>query len=427
MNEYADRMPAPRAEPARQTSLRAHNLALVLGEVADRGPATRARIAAATGLTKATVSTLVDALVAARLVDERGFDAGTVGRPGQFLGLGAHGPVGVGLEINVDYLATCTVDLAGAVSSREVVTGDLRGVPVDAVLARAAGLLRRAARASGEAGVPVAGVAVAVPGLVDSAAHLLRLAPNLGWRDVDVLAGLRALGDVPELDPTGLDLRLGNEADLGALAELWCGGHTDAGGGPLDTFVHVSGEIGVGAGIVLDGVLVTGRHGFSGEIGHLGVADGPECACGSRGCLERLAGQEAILRRAGLASEPGTAIGRPEGPLGELVARAAAGRRDAVEAVEAAGEVLGRGIAAILNLVDVDTVVLGGIYASLAPWLRAPVEREVARRVLSAPWAPPRVLVSGLGGEAAVRGAALSVVRSVIADPAGYLSRTAVR
>ncbi|WP_088316452.1 ROK family protein [Kineosporia sp. R_H_3] len=421
-------MSAPRTSPARQTSLREHNLALVLGEVADRGPATRARIAAATGLTKATVSSLVDTLVAARLLDERGLDAGAVGRPGQSLGLGARGPVGIGLEVNVDYLATCTVGLAGSVVGREVVTGDLRGVDVEAVLARAAGLLRRAADGAREAGVPVAGVAVAVPGLVDSADQVLRLAPNLGWRDVDVLAHLRRLAGaaLTAASPGGAhpDLRLGNEADLGALAELWCGGHDDGAGGRLDTFVHVSGEIGVGAGLVLDGRPLTGRRGFSGEIGHLTVADGPDCACGSSGCLERLAGQEAILRRAGLASEPGTAIGRPEGPLGELVARAAAGRPDAVEAVEAAGTVLGRGISAILNLVDVGTVVLGGIYAPLSPWLRGPVERELARRVLAAPWEPPRVLVSGLGGEAAVRGAALSVVRTVIADPAAYLART---
>ena len=419
VNEYARGMSTQRTSPARQTSLREHNLALVLGEVADRGPATRARIAAATGLTKATVSSLVDTLVAARLLDERGLDVPAVGRPGTSLGLGARGPVGIGLEINVDYLATCTVGLTGAVRSREVVTGDLRGVDVGAVLGRAAGLLRRAADGAHEAGVPVAGVAVAVPGLVDSAAEVLRLAPNLGWRDVDVLHGLRDLagGAVP--------LRLGNEADLGALAELWVGGHTGDDGGRLDTFVHVSGEIGVGAGLVLDGALVTGRRGFSGEIGHLTVADGPACACGSSGCLERLAGQEAILRRAGLVSAPGTAIGSPEGPLGELVARCAAGRPDAVAAVEEAGAVLGRGVAAILNLVDVGAVVLGGIYAPLSPWLRGPVEAELARRVLAAAWSPPRVVVSGLGGEAAVRGAALSVVREVIADPAGWLARAA--
>jgi predicted NBD/HSP70 family sugar kinase len=76
-----------------------------------------------------------------------------------------------------------------------------------------------------------------------------------------------------------------------------------------------------------------------------------------------------------------------------------------------------------VNLVDVDNVVLGGVYAALAPWLLEPVTEVVSRRVLAAPWAPVRVLPSRLGGEAAVRGAATAVVRDVIADPAAYLAR----
>src|SRR5512144_1877497 len=110
-------MPTQRGEPARQASLREHNLALVLRELADGGPASRARLAAVTGLTKGTVSSLVDALKAGHLVADLGPGpaTGAIGRPGQSVGLDPDGPVGVGLEINVDYLATCTVDLTGAV------------------------------------------------------------------------------------------------------------------------------------------------------------------------------------------------------------------------------------------------------------------------------------------------------------------------
>src|SRR5664279_4715340 len=137
-------MPRLRITPARQPSLREHNLGMVLREVAARGELSRARIAAATGLTKATVSTLVDALLAAGLLRELGPDAAVgVGRPGSSLAL-ATGPVGVGLEINVDYLATCTVDLTGAVRRRELVAEDFRRVGPKATLARAAVALRSA-------------------------------------------------------------------------------------------------------------------------------------------------------------------------------------------------------------------------------------------------------------------------------------------
>jgi predicted NBD/HSP70 family sugar kinase len=402
--------------PARQGALRDHNLGLVLGEIADRGPASRARIAAATGLTKATVSSLVELLSGAGLVAEQDVSGvgGGVGRPGRPVALAPSGPVGIGLEINVDYLAVCTVDLAGAVLAREIVVTDLRTAGPRAALARAAPMLRRAVLEAGSAGRVVAGAAVAVPGLVQTATDRVRLAPNLGWRDVPVLDALRA-GGVPASVP----LRLDNEANLAALGELWCGGHE-----ALDSFVYVSGEIGVGAAVVVNGRLFRGLNGFSGEIGHLPVgAAGPVCACGAVGCLEQVAGQEALLRAAGLPPAPSTTFGRPEGPIADLVSLAESGNRRALDAVADAGTALGTGIAAVINLLDIGTVVLGGVYAALAPWLAGPVDDVVRRRVLGAPWSPVRVAASRLGGEAAVRGAATTVVRDVITDPAAHLGR----
>ena len=428
LNEYAPTMARSRSAPARQPALREHNLALVLGEVAAAGPTSRARIAAATGLTKATVSTLVDSLVAAGLLRESGLPVAPgpvtrAGRPGTALTL-AGGPVGIGLEINVDYVATCTVDLAGGVRRRELVAEDLRRTGVDAALARAAVALRTALDDVAAGGDDLAGVCVAVPGLVDARSGLLRLAPNLGWRDVAVLDELAArvgTGPAGELPRAGLVL--GNEANLAALGELWAGGHRRPDDGPLESFLHVSGEIGIGAAVVLDGEVFTGTRGFAGEIGHLPLAaDGPPCGCGSRGCLELYAGQEAILRAAGLAGSPRTSVGRPGGPVDELIGRAVAGDARTLSALADAGRALGVGVAVAVNLVDVDTVVLGGIYARLARWLLPLVRAELAARVLSSAWDPVQVVVGGLGGDAAVRGAARRAVRSVIADPAGWIA-----
>jgi predicted NBD/HSP70 family sugar kinase len=417
-----------RSVPARQPSLREHNLALVLHEVAERGPLSRARISAATGLTKATVSTLVESLVSAGLLRELGPDAAVgVGRPGSGLAL-APGPVGIGIEINVDYLATCTVDLTGAVRRRELVAEDFRQLGVPAALSRAASALRAAVDDAAASGSEVAGVTVAVPGLVEASRHLVRLAPNLGWRDVPVLDELSRRWDAGRTAATPLpvNLRLDNEANLAALAELWCGNHRDEDGAPLESFVHVSGEIGVGAAIVLEGRLFVGTRGFSGELGHLPLApDGPACPCGSRGCLEQYAGQDAVLRAAGLEGTARTTNGRPDGPLDDLVALAEAGRPRVLAAIRSAGTALGTGIAVLLNLVDVETVILGGLYARLAPWLLEPVRARLAERVLTAGWAPPRVLVSGLGADGAVRGAATSAVRAVIDDPAAWIAARA--
>ena len=420
-------MSRPRSGPARQPSLREHNLALVLGEVAAAGPASRARIAAATGLTKATVSTLVDTLTVAGLVREADSPvladtAAKVGRPGTALTL-ASGPVGIGLEINVDYLVICTVDLAGGVRRRELVAEDLRHIGVDATLARAASALRAAVEDIAASGCELAGACVAVPGLVDARRGLLRLAPNLGWREVPVLDELAArVGPAWPADRVRLD----NEANLAALGELWAGGHRRPGGLPLESFLHISGEIGIGASVVLDGSVFAGTRGFAGEIGHFPLAvEGPSCGCGAHGCLETFAGQEAILRRAGLDDSPRTSVGRPDGPIDELIRRAEAGDRPTQAALAQAGRALGVAISVAVNLMDVDTVLLGGIYARLARWLTAAVEDQLAERVLSAAWSPVRLVVGALGGDAAVRGAAMRAVRPVLENPAVWIAARA--
>ena len=395
-------------------------MALVLREVADCGEVSRARIAAATGLTRATVSTMVDALVAAGLVRELGPDGaggGGVGRPGSSLRL-ASGPVGIGLEINVDYLATCTVDLTGAVRRRELVADDFRAMSPQAALTQAAVALQAAVDDALAAGDEVAGVSVAVAGLVEASQGLVRMAPNLGWRDVPVLDELVArtsLGD--------LRMRLDNEANLAALGELWNGGHLREDGTALGSFVYIWGEVGIGAATLLNGELVSGTRGFGGEIGHLPLdRNGLRCECGARGCLEQYAGQEAVLRHAGLAEQARSSIGRPTGPIQELLTLARAADPRAIESIRSAGDALGIGLSVMVNVVDVDTVVLGGLYALLAPWMLAAIEEQLRSRVLSAKWDPVHVVVAQLGVDAAVRGAAMSVVQGVIGDPAPWVA-----
>ncbi|GAB1645481.1 ROK family transcriptional regulator [Krasilnikovia sp. MM14-A1259] len=377
--------------------MRAHNLALVLRHVAESPkPPSRAAVSSATGLTRATVSALVDDLVAGTLLAEVAPAPRTgAGRPAVGLILNPAGPAALGLEINVDYLAGCVVDLTGTVRHRLVAYADQRPTGAPGALTALAGLAGRLRELAAGDGLGLAGAAVAVPGLV-AADGLVRVAPNLGWQDVPAAA---LLGATPAL--AGLPLTVDNEANLAALGELRAGGGARS-------FVHVSGEIGIGAGIVLDGALYRGAHGWSGEIGHLPVyPDGPPCRCGGRGCLEQYAGQEAILRAAGA-------------PTLDALDPAEPGARTALTA---AGSALGIALAAVVNLLDVDTVVLGGSYAPLLPMLREAIEGELRRRVLTADLAPVTLRPATLGADAAMRGAADSVIRAVHADPAAWLAR----
>jgi predicted NBD/HSP70 family sugar kinase len=401
---------------------------------AARRPPSRAEISAATGLTRATVSALVDELIAGRLLSEAAPVPRTgAGRPATGLTLAAYGPAGLGLEINVDYLAACVVDLTGAVRHREVLRADQRPHPPVEVLARLGSLAESVLAAPEVAGLPIAGAALAVPGLV-TRDGVVRLAPNLGWHDVDVPGALTATGAAL----AGIPLTVDNEANLAALGEL------HARSGDLADFVYVSGEIGVGAGIVLDGRLFRGARGWSGELGHMAVRpDGPTCSCGARGCLEQYAGQEAILRTAGLAGQqlpPAVALQQiaqlaaaAQQPVRQPVQQAldaqqpvrqaldAAAQRSVRQALDAAAGALGVVLAGVVNLLDVETVVLGGIYAPLAPWLAPTVQAEINRRVLTVGWSPVTVRASVLGGEAAATGAAGAVVRAVRDHPAPWL------
>jgi predicted NBD/HSP70 family sugar kinase len=392
--------------PARadQTSVRRANLGVVLQRVAARGSCSRATIASETGLTRGTVSSLVAELIELGLLRETGEEErpGSVGRPARTLTL-AGLAVGIGLEINVDYLAVCADDLAGRVLLERRVYADNRRSAPGPVLARLARMARAALAEVEAQGRRPIGIVCAVPGLVEVSSGTLLVAPNLGWSRIPVADELRVrIGLHP--------VRVENEANLAALAEHWYGVARG-----LRSFICVFGEVGVGAGIFVDGELYRGAHGFGGELGHVAVErPGASCACGSTGCLETVAGQEAIARRAGIRVASG---GRARSVTDELARRA--GRRDArvLASLREAGLSLGLALASTVNLFDVDAVVLGGCFAPLAPWLVDEVRAALGKRVLAADWSSCAVLASELGEGAAVRGAAALPLRDVLAAP----------
>jgi predicted NBD/HSP70 family sugar kinase len=389
----------PLRAPANQRSVRRHNLGVVLRHVADHGPRSRAAIAQETGLNKTTVSSLVGELIEFGLVRETEVELrGTVGRPALPVELSGRRVVGLGLELGVDFLAVRAADLTGDERHVALETVDNRGRPVDDVLDDLARLANRALAVVREQGLLTVGAVVGVPGLVDSDGRLL-IAPNLGWTGVSVPQRL-----AKRLDGPPVRVQAENEANLGGLAELWEGA-----GREFRDFIHISGELGIGAGLIVDGELFRGAHGFGGELGHTTVDPGGDmCACGNRGCLETRVALGALLRAAGL--EPGARVTA-------LAERAEAGEQRVLDALAEAGHWLGIGVASAANLLNPRGVVVGGYFATLAPWLMPGLEEELEARVLAAEWDAPRVVTSALGAEAAVRGASALALRRVYSDP----------
>jgi predicted NBD/HSP70 family sugar kinase len=392
--------------PANQRAVRRHNLGVVLRHVVEHGPQSRARIAQRTGLNKSTVSSLVTELIEIGVLLERGTEhTGTVGRPGLVVDVAGAGAAGVGLEVRADSLAVLATDLAGGECHHAHEVADNRESAPETVMDRLAAMTLAALAALAAQGVAATGVTVALPGLVDPAAGVLLLAANLQWEDLPVVEML-----MERLDAPGLPVTVDNEANLAAIAE-----QREGAGRGLAHFVHVSGDVGIGAGIVLGGELFRGAHGFGGEFGHMTVdPDGPECACGSHGCLETRAGLDALLAAAG---QPGVAGTPAADAAAGLSDRAGAGDAAAVGALREGGRWLGIGLASAANLLDPEAFVLGGFLTTLAPYVTPAVEAELDARLLGSRRARPDVIASRLGADAACRGGAAHALRRVLDDP----------
>lgn len=251
----------------------------------------RAQLALASGLTKTTVSQLV------RELTEEGWlsDAGVTtsqgpGRPSTPLNLDDQRIALIGLEIAVQHLRVVGVSLTGRVL--RVQEEPLHETDPEAVCKQSAEMIRNLTQQLVAQGIRTLGLGVGLPGAYDSTTGLVRLAPNMGWRNVAISQMMRHT-----LDQVGLsDLRvhMRNEADTAALSEYEFGEVATH-----DSLMFVSCDVGVGAGIVLNDRLFTGAQGFAGEVGHSVMKiNGNLCSCGRRGCAETLFGSYALEKLA---------------------------------------------------------------------------------------------------------------------------------
>ena len=397
---------------AQQASLREHNLSLVLRAIVEApAPTTRARLASGLGVTRATASDLVDRLIDARLVDELTPELRSgAGRPGMLLAPAAEAGTGKQcppVEVQVDHLAVRATDLRGDLVAEARRDGDFRSSAPSTVLRQVARLAAPIVEGLADS-VTIAGACVSIPALLRHGSGVVQLAPNLGWRDVDVLgilANHAALQEFP--------LLLGNDADLSARAEVQARAAAERTSRDAQSFLYLAGEVGIGGAIVVAGELARGQHGWSGEIGHAVIErDGPLCGCGAHGCLEQYAGRDVIMRSAGLS------LDTPVDALLEAASRPGRARG----ALESAADAIGVAVATTLNLVDVERVVLGGIYARLYGHLRQGISAQVNERVLAARWSPVEIGPALAGAGASLSGAGLRVLDEVVADPAGWIA-----
>ncbi|HSO69452.1 MAG TPA: ROK family transcriptional regulator [Arachnia sp.] len=384
-----------------QSAMRSSNLALVFLRVVEHsGHVSRAGIAQQLGMTRSTVSRLVDELISGDLVGEGEAASAGRGRPAVPLFIKPGSTFGLGMSVRLGRLAVGLVDLTSKVSASREVAADAKHLGVAGTMAE----LERLSRSLLEELPPTGrliGAYVALPALVDRKAGLIVRSTPLGWE-----------GERPanhwSLEHDGLPVALGiaNDADCGAVTLL-----RDAHGA---SFIMLCGDAGVGGAIVVRGRLYLGEHGWAGEIGHVCVDPrGAPCPCGSVGCLETVVGLHALLSAARQPS------------LEALIHALIHGDERAQAVMRRAAGALGIALGAAINLSDVSTVRLSGHFAHLEPWLREPLHRQLAGRVVWARKTPLEVTALTDAPLRPVMGAGLAAMGPVFKDPEGWLAARA--
>jgi predicted NBD/HSP70 family sugar kinase len=393
-----------RAGATRVDEVRRSNLSRLIRLVHEHGPLSRAALTETTGLNRSTIADLVAVLVRDGLAEERApGPAGRAGRPSPLVAT-SPGVVAIAVNPEVDALEIAAVQLDRSIPVRERIERDRLLTPADVVELIVDRV--RAWTAGPLADTRIAGIGLAVPGLVRTADGVVRTAPHLGWTDVP-LQELVA-------HATGLPTAVGNDASLGVIAEHRFG----AARGIPDLVYLNGGASGIGGGLVVHGMPVAGAGGYAGEFGQNrpGIAaDADRRAEG--GVLEDEVSRSRLLAAVGLtiADEP---------TLAAALAAAVADADDAAVTSEVARQrrILATALANAANVLNPSMIVLGGFLATLAALDLEALSGAVAAQAMPACAEDLDIRVASLAEDRLLIGAAEAAFEPLLSDPAATLA-----
>jgi len=399
-----------------QTLIRQMNLSVIMRHLRENAPISRASLAEMTGLNKTTVSSLVQELIDRQFVRQVGLEpAGSgrrAGRLGMMLTLDPAAGYIVSGEIGVDFIEVICTNFAPAIIWRheEKIQPKMgQQEIIDRVLA----LLHQAADLGSESCRSFLGVAVGVPGLVDQSSGDLLFAPNLGWKDIPLREILQSSISAPVV--------VENEASISALGEYYFGAAQG-----YEELLYISLGVGLGSGIVHAGQLYNGSTSVGTEIGHMTMdPDGLLCSCGNRGCWETQVSQQALFRyiNDALKSEHASLLSRKTGGNTNLltvqmvVEAAREGDALALDGLIMIGRYLGIGIASLVNALNPDLIVLGGILSLASEFLLPVVDEVLDQRALQWNRDATKVVTAKHGLDACVMGGVAKIYQTVLAEP----------
>ncbi|TDC11309.1 ROK family transcriptional regulator [Nonomuraea longispora] len=396
-----------RAGPS-QEDIRRHNLGALLRHVHLGGPISRAELTSRMGLNRSTIMALTSDLTAAGLVrEELPRETRRAGRPSLVVRPESARVYVFAFDVGPDRLAVARVGLGGVILDRREVPRDRSRFKLDELAATLSGFARQMRRRT-RADTVCVGAAAAVSGGVRKADGVVTFGPNL-------LDGEVPFGE--ELDRRlglGLPVSVGNDANLGALAE-----HSRGVGAAVKDLIYLHGDVGIGGGIIAGGHLLGGHDGYGGEVGHMVVNPGGRaCGCGSSGCLEAEVGERALLESAGR-------FGAQQGRDAVRAVVEAADRGDigAQEGLKRVGEWLGLGVANLVNIFNPEMLIFGGMLREIYLGSAAQVRTQLTLHAMAPQRDRLRLRTSALGDAATLVGAAELAFAHVLSDPLEVLAR----
>jgi glucokinase-like ROK family protein len=410
--------PQRRYRTGDQNWVRERNLSIVLRYIREAGgPIARARLTEISGLNKSTMGNLLTQLQAWGFVRETGTVNVGPGRPGVMIDIDPAGGRLIGAEIGVDFISVVLTDLKATVVWRRKLETNGAAQQQAHVIGLTEGLVQEAIDQARKSGHRLLGIGLGLPGLIDHASGTLLFAPNLGWSNVPFRDMWQRFG-VPVI--------VENEANAAALGEYMLGVAQH-----VENFIYLSAGVGLGGGLMIGGKLYGGVGGYAGEIGHMTLApDGPQCACGNRGCWETFVGPNAILdriRQAALDGHTPLLLALPEinGAVGAIRMRhvfevADRGEAMVLQVLDDVGRYLGIGMASLLNALNPSLVVLGGVLSLAGPYILPRAQREVTTRALLAARADVELKLSAFKFDACVMGGVSLIMRELLNNPTGW-------
>ena len=381
------------------------NRQILLNLVREHEPLSRADLARRMEIAPGMVTPMVVELLAEGALYEGATIDAPRGRRPQMLFVRTRGRLAISIDVRFRRTFVMLGDFSGEAIALEAFD------TIDDPLALVAELKVRVRTAQHSDAGHCEGVGVVVPGMVDSVAGRVLNAPHLGWRNVDLGPALSAAIGMPTF--------VENAPIACALAQMWLGKRD---GTELTDFVYVNVSDGVGTGVVVNGQVLRGRRNTAGEFGHVPLdPEGPDCYCGGRGCLEAYVSDLAtVVRYLGKKFSPATARKHVQSSgltIADVIARARAGEKKAICALEETARYLGVGLAVIVNTLSPSLICVGGEIAEAWGMLEPIIRKTIRERALTDNAAVTPVILEKATSKARLRGATVLVAAPLFAAP----------